>query len=112
MGIISEYVRHSNKIDFAAVNQRAIGRLPSLVRTWLPQGRRQGREWVSLNPTRPDKHPGSFSINLTTGKWADFATGDRGGDVISLSAYVFGTSQAEAARALAAALGVDWRVWP
>jgi hypothetical protein len=112
MGIIAEYVRLGNGIDFAGVNRTAIGYLPSLVRTWLPQGQRRGREWVALNPTRPDKHPGSFSVNLNNGKWADFATGDRGGDVVSLAAYVFGTSQADAARSLAAALGVDWRDRP
>jgi hypothetical protein len=38
---------------------------------------------------------------------ADFATGDKGGDPISLAAYVFGTSQVDAARTLAAALGVE-----
>ena len=51
-------------------------------------------------------HPGSFSVNLETGRWADFSTGDRGGDPVSLAAYVFGTSQVEAARTLAAVLGV------
>ena len=98
-------VRQSN-VDFAAVNRVALVHLPSLVRAWLPQGKRQGREWISLNPTRPDRHPGSFSVNLNTGRWADFATGDKGGDVISLAAYIFGTSQIDAARTLATALGV------
>jgi hypothetical protein len=37
----------------------------------------------------PDQNPGSFSINVRTGRWADFATGDKGGDVISLAAYLF-----------------------
>ena len=83
--------------------------LPNLVRTWCPQGRMAGHEWQALNPTRPDKNLGSFSVNVRTGKWADFATGDKGGDPVSLAAYIFRTSQADAARALAAALGVDWR---
>ena len=38
--------------------------------------------------------------------WADFATGDKGGDVISLAAFLFGLSQAEAARRIAGMLGL------
>ena len=64
--------------------------LPSLVRTWAPDGKMCGHEWQALNPTRPDKNPGSFSVNTRTGRWADFATGDKGGDPVSLAAYIFG----------------------
>lgn len=99
--------RLHRRINFAAVNAAALPQLPELVRRWLPEGRRVGGEWVALNPTRSDRHRGSFSINLRTGRWADFATGDRGGDVVSLLAYVSKTSQGEAARALAAMLGVE-----
>jgi hypothetical protein len=105
MGTIANLLRPGN-VDFAAVNQVALVHLPSLVRTWLPNGRRRGNEWVSLNPRRNDKHQGSFSVNLRTGKWADFAVGDKGGDPISLAAYIFNTSQADAARTLAITLGV------
>jgi len=104
MPIYYDFPRRGN-VDFAAVNQAALRYLPSLVRTWLPQGHRRGHEWVSINPTRPDKHPGSFSVNLNNGKWADFATGDKGGDPVSLAAYVFGIGQVEAARTLALTLG-------
>ena len=53
------------------------------------------------NPHRRDRTTGSFKINLRTGRWADFATGDKGGDVISLAAFLWGVSQREAARRLA-----------
>jgi hypothetical protein len=46
-------------------------------------------------------------INLATGQWADFATTDRGGDPVSLCAYVEGVSQGEAARLLARMLAID-----
>jgi len=72
----------------------------------LPGGRQQGNEWVARNPHRADKHLGSFSTNLRTGRWSDFATGDKGGDVVSLYAFLHDTSQVEAARALAEKLGV------
>ncbi len=80
--------------------------LPSLLARWLPCGVVRGAEYVALNPSRADRRPGSFSVNVATGKWADFATADAGGDVVSLAAYLSGTGQAEAARALADMLGV------
>lgn len=93
-------------IDFARINSAALGSLPALLARWLPGGRREGCEYVARNPTRSDRRPGSFSVNMRSGRWADFATGDRGGDVISLAAYLSGKSQAEAALALAEMLAV------
>ena len=93
--------------DFAAVNAAALACLPALVMGWLPGGRREGREWVALNRLRADRHTGSFKVNLETGRWADFALSDaRGGDPISLAAYLFDLSQVEAARKLAEMLRV------
>jgi hypothetical protein len=104
----SHLLPKGNRVDFAAVNRAALIHLPSLVRTWLPQGKRVGCEWKALNPTRPDKTPGSLSVNLKTGRWADFAVlGARGGDPVSLAAYIFRLSQVEAARTLSTALGVS-----
>ncbi len=94
------------RIDFAAVNAAALPCLPTIVTRWLPDGRRQGAEWVARNPTRADRRAGSFSVNLRSGRWADFATGDRGGDVVSLAAYLDKVSQCEAARRLADMLGL------
>src|SRR3712207_1184520 len=94
-----------SRIDFAGIAAAARPCLPALARRWLPHGRREGHEWVARNPTRADQRPGSFKLNLRTGRWADFATGQKGGDAISLAAYLFGLSQAEAARRLADMLG-------
>ena len=94
------------RIDFEAVNSAALSDLPSLVRRWLPDGRTEGREYVARNPRRADKKAGSFKINLHSGKWCDFATGDAGGDVISFAAYLSGTGQVEAARNLSEMLGI------
>ena len=105
MGLIAQYLRRDN-VDFDAVNRAALPYLASLVKAWCPCGRMCGAEWVALNPTRPDKTLGSFSINVRSGKWCDFATGDKGGDPISLAAYVFQCRQSEAAHVLAATLGV------
>ena len=93
-------------IDFRAVNRAALARLPALLHRWFPDGVCEGQEYVALNPTRLDRHLGSFRINMRTGRWADFATGDKGTDVISLAAYLAGVSQHEAAWRLAILLGL------
>jgi hypothetical protein len=95
------------KIDFSTINREAVAVLPALVARWLPHGQRRGRRWHARNPTRDDRHVGSFSIDLVSGCWADFATGDTGGDVVNLYAYLRGIRQGEAARELAQILGVS-----
>lgn len=94
-------------VDFHRVGVAALGYADTVVRAFLPDGRRDGVEWIARNPRRDDRQPGSFKVNLSTGKWGDFATGDSGGDLVSLAAYVRGLSQRDAAIALADALGVD-----
>ena len=97
----------NRQINFETVNDAALRALPAILARILPGGKIVGREFVALNPTRADRRAGSFSINLRTGRWADFATGDRGGDAVSLIAYIERVSQAEAARRLAGMLGVN-----
>ena len=96
----------TGRIDFAAVNRAALAALPVLLPRWLPDGRIQGGEYVALNPRRADSSRGSFKINMVSGRWADFATDAKGGDVVSLAAYLAGTTQADAARELADMVGV------
>jgi hypothetical protein len=94
------------RIDYEGIDTAALRALPVLLQRWLPDGQLRGKEYVALNPTRADRSAGSFSISLSSGKWADFATGDRGAGVISLAAFLFGLTQPEAARLVAAMLGV------
>jgi uncharacterized protein (DUF927 family) len=68
----------------------------SYIQQLLPGGRVQNNEYVVKNPTRNDNKAGSFSINLTTGKWSDFATNDAGNDLIGLTSYVKEISKTEA----------------
>ena len=94
-------------IDFSAIASAALGLAESLLAEWLPSGKRDGHEWKSVNPTRADRSAGSFSVSLTTGAWGDFATDDRGGDLVSLYAYLFTAGdQGLAARELGERLGV------
>jgi putative DNA primase/helicase len=70
-------------------------------------GKRVGDEWVTRNPTRQDAHLGSFKVNLRTGEWADFATEEKGTDLVSVFAYLNHLSQGEAAKRLAEAHGLN-----
>lgn len=72
----------------------------------LSGGKNQGREYLPINPTRNDTKPGSLSINRDSGAWSDFATDDRGGDLVALAAYVLGCRQIEAAERLADHFGI------
>jgi hypothetical protein len=95
------------RIAFRRIADAALARADVIVRRWLPDGRREAAEWSSRNPLRDDRKRGSFKVNLGTGKWGDFATGDRGADLVSLAAYLFKLSQAEAALKVADMLGVN-----
>ena len=77
--MLSQSSRH--QINFTAINRAALARLPAILNRLLPRGQRKGREFVGLNPRRADHHLGSFRINLDTGRWAGFATGDKSGDL-------------------------------
>jgi len=95
------------RINFQAVAAAALRNADTLVRRWLPDGRRAGAEWVAHNPRRNDRRLGSFKVNLRTGRWGDFATGDGGGDLIGLAAFLFNLKQAESAERIADMLGID-----
>jgi hypothetical protein len=93
-------------LHFDVINSAALAVLPAVLRRLLPEGKRIGCEFIALNPRRADQRLGSFKINLLTGRWADFATGHKGGDPVSLVAYLCGVSRFEAARRLARMLGL------
>ena len=94
-------------IDFGAINRAALAAFPAVLARILPGGKRVGAEIVALNPRRADRRLGSFKINRYNGRWCDFATGDKGGDPISLVAYLANVSQGEAARLLAQMLAIE-----
>lgn len=96
------------RVDFARVAAAAARNAEAVCRQWLPDGRREGAEWVARNPRRSDRRLGSFKVNLQTGRWGDFADNASGGDLVSLAAYLFQLpSQREAAVQVANMLGVD-----
>jgi putative DNA primase/helicase len=97
----------SDRIDFGRIARAALGASRRLLEAWLPDGKVVGdHEWCALNPRRADGQVGSFMVNMKTGAWGDFASGDVGKDFVSLCAYLFHDGdQVEAAYELAAELG-------
>jgi putative DNA primase/helicase len=95
------------RLDIPRVASMALSAVDSVLARWVPGGKRKGLEYVALNPTRSDSSAGSFSINTHTGQWSDFATGDKGGDLVALVAYLERVGQAEACKRLAAFLSID-----
>jgi hypothetical protein len=93
-------------IPFDAINRAALPVLPLILHRLAPGGTIRAHEWEGRNPRRADRKPGSFKVNVRTGRWADFSTGDKGGDPVSLVAYLSGLPMGEACLRLADMLGV------
>jgi len=94
--------------SFAEVKAASLQAVERVLAHWLPGGKRVdgGKEYTAPNPTRADKHAGSLKVNLAKGTWSDFATGDKGGDLIDLVRYLEHCSDVDACNRLAAFLGV------
>jgi hypothetical protein len=108
MAAVERIARAEPPPDFGAVNAAALARLPDVLARLLPAGRRVGKEWLagSLHGDAGE----SLRVRLEgerAGRWCDFATGDKGGDPVSLAAAVARMSQGEAARNLARMLGME-----
>jgi len=85
-------------IDFNAIAADLLGQARSLLPQWFPAGKFRGREFLVGNLAGDEGD--SLSINADTGCWADFASGEKGGDLIALYAAMKGVGQAEAAKEL------------
>lgn len=106
---------HSNKpgdgraplppIRFEALAQALLARAESLVAAWLPGGTKRGHEYV-CGSIRGGQGT-SFSVNLTTGAWAEFGGDEKGGDLVSLYAEIHGLSMGKAAVQVARDEGLE-----
>ena len=82
-------------IQFSALRDALLSNAERLLPLWLPGGTFDGPEYRCANLSGGHGH--SCSINWKTGAWGDFATGEQGGDLISLYAAIHGLSNAKAA---------------
>lgn len=90
---------------FSSVNHAALE--ARIYEQLAPEGKLQGDEYVPLNPIRDDRNPGSFRININTGQWIDYATGEKGTDLVSLYALINGIGQFDACKQLAERFGIS-----
>lgn len=95
-----------SKYDIAQLSQMLANRAEDVCRWILPSGQRNGHEWAcgSINGEAGD----SLRVNLSAkaGVWRDFASDERGGDLVDLIAAAKGIGKAEAVREAKAFLGV------
>ena len=82
-------------MDFKELHQATLPKLEQLLRGIYPSGKVVGREF-KIGNLRGEAGD-SLSVNIDTGVWGDFATGEKGGDFTSLLAARLGYSQTDAA---------------
>jgi hypothetical protein len=92
-------------LPFEPVRRAALAILPTLLARWLPSGMARGKYWVSKRRKGDDFK--SLVVWIRVGKWVHFSQDQKGGDPISLYAYLFGLGQGDACRELAAELGIE-----
>ena len=97
-------MNRARRVDIPMVARAALPHLPELCRRWLPGGRMIGREWTCGDLTGAAGQ--SCRVNVRTGRWCDFSTGERGGDAVSLCAAIHRLTQRQAAERLARMLGL------
>ena len=82
--------------DFKEVNALLLARSLAVCKHLVPGGHVSGDEYIAGSLEGGKGR--SFSANLKTGLWADFATGQSGADLINLFAHVDGASNQRQAR--------------
>jgi len=92
-------------INFRALADALLARAEVLVPLWLPGGHLSGHEYKCADLI--GGKGASCSVNLKEGKWGDFATGETGGDLISLYAAIHGLDHGKAAVQVARDEGLE-----
>lgn len=92
-------------IRFRELAEALLARAEQLVPAWLPGGTKRGHEYACGSVDGGEGT--SCSVNLVTGAWADFATGEQGGDLVSLYAAAHGLDMGKAALQVARDEGLE-----
>ncbi|MDP3650926.1 MAG: virulence protein E, partial [Rhodoferax sp.] len=92
-------------INFTALAEALLPRAGVLVPMWLPGGVVKGHEYVCGSLSGGEGT--SCSVNLSNGKWGDFATGEGGNDLTSLYAAIHDLSMGKAALQVAREEGLE-----
>ena len=82
--------------NYPAIAAKLLSRARENLISWLPGGKFRGEEFV-VGDLRGN--PGeSLIINILSGKWMDFSTGERGHDLLDLYAAINNMSRDRAAK--------------
>lgn len=92
-------------IQFGALADALLQSIDRLVPAWLPSGEQQGHEYKCAD--LGGGKGGSCSVNMTNGKWSDFASGESGRDLLDLYAAIHGLSKGKAAVQVAREEGLE-----
>lgn len=92
-------------INFAALADALLARADTLVPMWLPGGVQRGHEYICGSVQGGAGT--SCAVNLTSGKWADFASGEQGKDLVGLYAACHDLSMGKAALQVAREEGLE-----
>lgn len=92
-------------IRFADLAAALLRDVEHLLVQWLPNGVRKNHEYVC--GSLAGGAGTSCSVNLNTGQWADFSTGEQGGDLLSLYAVANGLTMGKAAAQVARENGLE-----
>jgi len=85
-------------LDFDDLARQLLASAETHLTSWLPAGRKRGNSWVAGDLSGAAGQ--SLKVNLATGAWSDFATGDHGSDLVSLYGAINSISMGEAYRQL------------
>jgi len=89
--------------DYAGLNRYLCSRSREILPRWFRNGKISGNEFKVGNLAGDTGD--SLSINLNTGVWSDFATDEKGGDLVSLFASKLKISQSDAFKRLVEEFG-------
>lgn len=92
-------------IKFKELADALLSRSEQLLAAWLSGGKRNGHEWVC--GSLAGEEGTSLSVNINTGMWSDFATGEKGGDLVSLYAAINNLTMGKAALNVARDEGLE-----
>lgn len=100
-------------VSIDEIKSRLLDRIEDVVDRYAPAAPgayRHGHLWYTLNPGRADRRVGSFVVHMSgpkAGRWVDYASDPRGGDLIDLIALATGCNAREALSQARALVGLQ-----
>ena len=81
-------------VDAAKIHAAAMKHITAFMIRLLPDGQIHRKYWVARCPGHEGQQRPSLRVNLRTGSWTDFGTGQHDYDLVSLAKYIAHAAQA------------------